>query len=296
LASEYIEDKHKLKGIRTMLLVVAVVNGVIAIIFSLISSFFEEPVPVYIQVFVAGILAYITPIVLYAKLNEVTAPVAAERFYLKGCSKVTMLLVGLMGIGWQFVMGIINIPLNLLVGNSAGYTMSSVWELVVAIIVIGIIPAFFEEFLFRGIVYGSMSEFNTKAAMIFSSVMFALLHADIANFAGYLVMGFVLCDIVRRTESLYATMMFHLANNITALLLTFYASEIQYEPVLTLVMFVCGVLAFVITYILFSRLFKTTKSADRIKTSQLLGQSFISIPIILCIAVIMVTAFIVSVI
>lgn len=293
MASVYIEDKKKLKGIRTMLLAVAVINSVVTIILGIISSFFENPVPFYLQALITGVFAYITPIIIYARSNGVTAKVASERFCLRRCNRFLLFLAAIMGICWQFVMVIINLPFNLALGTADGYVIGSVGELIAATIIICAIPAVFEEFLFRGIVGGAMSEFNTKAAAIFSATMFALLHADICGFVGYLCMGLVLSAVVRRTNSLYAAMIFHFFNNATAVLLAYFNAELQFEPALTIGLFIGGVFGFLILYALFMMGTRKREAVCKLKTSHMLGQNFVSVPSLLCLAVVVVTAILV---
>lgn len=278
-----------------MLLSIAVINAVDIIVLSIISDFFENSIPVYINALVIGLTAYVVPIVIYAKTNKINTKAAAERFRLKGCDSFALLFSALLGVGWQFVMVVINLPVNLIIGTSEPYILSGVGELLAAIIVIAVIPAIFEEFLFRGIVDGSMEEMNTCAATVFSSVMFAVLHGDIYGFLGYLFMGLVLSSIVRRTDSLYAAMVFHLMNNVTALFLAYYNAELMYEPALTIGLFAGGIICFAGLFTLFVKATRKPKLEPKIKTSQLLGQSFVNVPILLGVAVVVLTTVIVGI-
>ncbi len=289
MASLYVKDKQRLRGIRYMLLAIAVLNGVLNLILNIISGFFETPLSVYINALIIGIIAYIVPIYIYAKTNSVTAKTAAERFRLKRCEPSILIFSALLGVSWQFVMIVINLPINLIIGVSEPYVFDGIWELLVSIAVIAVIPSFFEEFLFRGIVDGSMEEMNTEAATIFSSVMFAILHGDMYGFLGYLIMGVVLSVIARRTDCIYAAMVFHLANNTTALLLGYFNSELNYAPALTIGLFVGGIICFAALFILFVKATKVTKRETKIRTTHLLGQSFVNIPILICIAVVILT-------
>ncbi len=277
-----------------MLLSIAVINAVDMIVLSIISDFFDNPIPVYINTLIIGLTAYVVPIVIYAKTNKITTQTAAERFRLKPCDPYALIFVALLGICWQFVMVVINLPINLITGVSENYLMSGPAELFAAIVVIAVIPSFFEEFLFRGIVDGSMEEMNIKAATIFSSVMFAILHGDVYGFVGYLFMGLILSAIARRTGSLYGAIVFHLMNNLTALLLAYYNTELGYEPVLTIGLFISGIICFVVLFSLFIKATKQPKYETKIKTSQLLGQSFVNIPILLSIAAVIITNIIVG--
>lgn len=292
MATGYLQNKQKLRGIRRMLFAVAAINAFCAIVMGIVSSFIESSLPIYIQSLVVGFLAYLVPILLYSHANEITVSVAKERFSLNPVKALPLIIAAVSGVCFQFVMVIINLPMNFILGTSEGYMPTSVYELIAMIIIIGVMPAFFEEFLFRGIVYGSMAEINTKAAAVFSAVMFAILHADIYGFFGYLVMGLVLAFVLRRTGSLWAAMVFHFTNNVTAIMLGFFNDELLYSPVATITMFVAGVIGFIAAVIALRKLYKPQKGVSLIKTSQLLGQSFINLPILLCVVVIALSMFV----
>ena len=294
MATEYLKDKHKLVGIRYMLLYIAGINVIISFILHMISSFFSTFIPVYLQALIIGVLAYVIPIMIYAKTNRITAESAADKLYLKRCRILPLILAAVMGCGFQFTMILINLPVNMISGNSSSYLPSTYFELIAAVFVIAVIPAIFEEFLFRGIVVGSMSEFNSKAAIAFSAIMFAFMHADLYSFIGYVIMGIILASLVRRTGSVYTAMIFHFTNNTTALILGFFNDELIYMPVFTISLFAVGVIIFAASYVLFASVTKKPKNICLMKTGSLLGQSFVNLPIILCIAVIVAAEIIIS--
>lgn len=278
-----------------MLLAIAAINAIVTLGFAMTASFMENPVSAHIQTLVTGLAAYVIPIFIYARINRLNAENAAERFYLKKCEVKYIALAAVMGACWQFVMVVINLPINLIFRTSAGYSFGGIGELAAAMVVVGVIPAVFEEFLFRGIVYGSMSEFNTRAATVFSAAMFAILHADIYEFLGYAAMGIVLAAVVGRTRSVYAAMTFHFTNNAVALLLGYFNSELVYSPVLTISLFAAGTIGFVILFACFRAVTAKPDKVSKIKTSQLLGQSFVNIPILICIAVVIAAAVLVRI-
>lgn len=282
--SSYREGKHKLASIRWMLFFVVVVQTAVTAVAGIISSFFASDPPIYLQLLVIELIAYLVPLSLYAKENRIlTAREAREQFGLKGFKKSLLLWVVLAGVGCQFLMILLNLPMNFLLSQSDGYIPTNSWELIFAMVVIGIIPAVFEEFLLRGIVYGVMAEYNSRAALIFTTVMFALLHGNLAGFFGYLFLGAVLVILLRRTGSLYACMLFHLANNLTALLLSYGNNALMELPVVTVMLFVLGMLASAAGWTVITTLTKRPKPILRIKTGEFLGQSFVNLPILLCI-------------
>lgn len=283
--SSYREGKHKLVSIRWMLFFVVAVQTAVTVVFAVVSSFFDPAPPVYLQLLGIELLAYLIPLSLYAKENRIlTAREARERFGLKRYKPSLSVWILLLGLGCQFVMILLNLPVNLILSQSDGYIPQSVGELVFAILVIGLIPAVFEEFLLRGIVYGIMAEYNSRAAMIFTTVMFALMHGNPSGVVGYLFLGAMLVIVLRRTGSLYACMLVHFVNNLTALLLSYANGVLMETPIMTLQLFAGGVLAFLVGWVLLQTVTKRLRSTLKIKTGEFLGQNFINLPILLCIA------------
>jgi membrane protease YdiL (CAAX protease family) len=284
LTPAYREGKHKLKSIRWMLFFVVMVQTVVTVIAGVIASFFAVPPPVYLQLLVIELLAYLLPISLYAKENRIlTERDIREQFGLKRFRMGLLPWIVLAGFGCQFVMILLNLPVNLLLSESDGYIPSTLWELSAAILVIGVVPAVFEEFLLRGIVYGVMADYNSRVAILFTAVMFALMHGNPAGFVGYLFFGVVLVILLRRTGSLYACMLFHLTNNVTAILLSYFSNVLMDTPVATLKLFVTGVVAAAAGWLALLTVTKRPRPVLRMKTSEFLGQSFVNLPILLCI-------------
>ncbi len=280
----YRDGKQRLRSIRWMLFWIVLIQSVVAMVVALVASFFSVPPPFWVQLLLVELFAYLLPLSLYARENRIlTARTARERFGLKRCRKNLWGYVILAGIGCQFVMILLNLPVNLLLNEGESVVPQNLPELLAALFVLGLIPAVFEEFLFRGIVYGVMKEFNSQAALIFTTVLFALMHGSVTGFLGYLVLGWAAVFVLRRTGSMYACMGFHLANNVTAVLLSRYSGDLIYHPMGTLWLFVAGVLAAVLGIWGLCRSTKAAPHVNRIKTRELLGQSFFSIPVILCI-------------
>lgn len=268
-----------------MILAVAVINALITLIISIISSFAGTYIPSYLQGLITAVAAYIIPLCIYARTTGVTAQAAADKFYLKKCRLRLLLISFFMGACWQFVMVIINLPITMIAGSGEAYIPTSAIEFAEVMLVIGILPAVFEELLFRGIIDGTVSELSTCAATIFSSVMFSILHADAVCFLGYIFMGSVLTCIVRRSGSLYSAMLFHLANNVTALLLSYMTPTLFESPAVTIFVFTVGVIGFAVLFAVYGSITKKPRPVKAIKTSYLLVQNFISISVLLSIAV-----------
>lgn len=92
-------------------------------------------------------------------------------------------------------------------------------DIVVTLIATAIVPAFSEEFLFRGVLLGKLRNFGNGFAIFVSALLFALFHGNIGQipfaFVGGLVMGFMTV----KTNSMLPAMTTHFLNNLLSVLL-----------------------------------------------------------------------------
>jgi len=95
---------------------------------------------------------------------------------------------------------------------------SSQLEIILSLI---IIPAFCEEFFFRGIVFSEYRKYGTANAVIISSLFFAMLHFSIENMVIYLFTGLLLGFVTAMTRSIIPSIALHLLSNT----LSIYASD-----------------------------------------------------------------------
>lgn len=91
-------------------------------------------------------------------------------------------------------------------------------EIILSLIVI---PAFCEEFFFRGIVMSEYRKYGTTNAIIISTLCFAMLHFSIENLAVYLFTGLLLGTVSAVSRSIVPSIALHLLSNT----LNIYASD-----------------------------------------------------------------------
>ncbi len=82
-----------------------------------------------------------------------------------------------------------------------------------AMLYICVIPAVLEEILCRGIMQGMLRRWGVWFSIVVSSVIFTLLHSDIAQMPGIFVFSVMLGLAYYATGSLAACMLLHFANN-----------------------------------------------------------------------------------
>ena len=86
-------------------------------------------------------------------------------------------------------------------------------EIVMSFLTMAIIPAFVEEFLFRGLILTNLRPFGRGVAIVGSAVLFGLMHQNIQQIFYATVAGLVLGYIYEATDSIWCGILLHLVNN-----------------------------------------------------------------------------------
>ena len=74
-------------------------------------------------------------------------------------------------------------------------------------------PAFAEEFLFRGVIYGNLRPYGKTQAILISSALFALMHQNVGQTFYTFVGGVAMALMYELTGSIWCGILFHLFNN-----------------------------------------------------------------------------------
>ena len=82
-----------------------------------------------------------------------------------------------------------------------------------------LIPAFVEEFAFRGVIYRSLSGTRSHSALVISSVLYSLFFFSPAQIPEAIVLGVILCFVQNTTGSLVACVLVHFVINLYRLFL-----------------------------------------------------------------------------
>ena len=124
------------------------------------------------------------------------------------------------GIACGFAFSVINGIFSSMIGvpgassvinEAAGYMQD--YSLVLQFITIAIVPAFCEEFLFRGVILSNLMPYGKGLAIIVSSVFFGLMHGSFYQFLYTTAAGIILGTIYVVTDSIWASVLMHLINN-----------------------------------------------------------------------------------
>ncbi len=112
--------------------------------------------------------------------------------------------------------GNLNIPQLPTAGNTSEY--------IVLMLIISISAGICEEVFFRGFMLKGYEALGKNKAIIISSILFGIFHFNLYNLTGPIVLGLVFGYLVVATDSLYAGIIGHVANNGFAVTLGFLAS------------------------------------------------------------------------
>jgi len=91
--------------------------------------------------------------------------------------------------------------------------------IIISVVSVGIIPAFVEEMLFRGIILNGFKEnYSHKKAIIISSLLFGIVHLNPWQFVAAFIMGMVSAWVCLKIKALTLSIYMHLFNNTAAVL------------------------------------------------------------------------------
>ncbi|MBW8362081.1 MAG: CPBP family intramembrane metalloprotease [Kaistella sp.] len=119
----------------------------------------------------------------------------------------------------------------------------------------------FEEIIFRGIIQKGLTNKGMKPlyAILISSVIFGLVHANPWQFVGAVLLGCVLGLVYEKTKSLLLPMLLHAFNNLCSSLLIFYGNTESFADafnVSELLILGIGILLFSLFFFLFTKKYR----------------------------------------
>lgn len=135
--------------------------------------------------------------------------------------KVNLALAFACGITVQPLMMIVSALSSLAFPNQvteaiASYADTPVWEM---LLFVAVLPAFFEELYFRGLILGSYRGVSFFRAALASALLFAITHLDGQQFFYAFLMGLLFAYFTCRTHSVLPSMVTHFTVNATQSLL-----------------------------------------------------------------------------
>ncbi len=142
---------------------------------------------------------------------------------------------------------------------------------VIMTLITAVVPAFAEEFLFRGVILGKLRKFGNTFAILCSALLFGLMHGNLVQIPFAFIGGIFFAFITVKTDSLLPAMIIHFLNNFLSCILQI-ISELCSDyiinitsMILFLLIFASGILSFIILSIKDKKLFKINNETDEAK-------------------------------
>lgn len=218
------------------LLVPQAISLLVALIFSQFYSTQEELSNSLVYLFVATILAQLCFFIVayfYNKNNKINF-VQASKLNLKLNIKnvlvcVLISIVAVFGL-YNFINMISTFFAKFGFGlSSVSLPINTFYWFVINVILLAIIPAIMEEFIFRGMIFNGLRKSSFMLATIISSVMFALIHLSINQFVYPIIMGIVFSFVLEKTGSLAYSMIVHFCNNFIVILISYISNCLGFD-------------------------------------------------------------------
>lgn len=102
--------------------------------------------------------------------------------------------------------------------GSAAYTTN--YELILLFFSLAVVPAFVEEFMFRGMILSNLLPYGRTTAIVGSALLFGLMHQNPQQFFYTTAAGLVLGWVYVRTQSIWPCVLLHFFNNFQSVLRT----------------------------------------------------------------------------
>lgn len=138
-------------------------------------------------------------------------------------------------------------------------------EIILCIVSTAIVPAFAEEFAFRGIFMGTLRKFGDTFAIIISAIVFGAMHRNISQIPFAFLLGLVLAYVDCKTNSIIPSIIIHFLNNCYAVTLNILQSMKIFNDRVFMIIYFVLIAAFSILGLLsFFYLIKKDKNYFRI--------------------------------
>ena len=131
---------------------------------------------------------------------------------------------------------LINSVSSLFVENGVEGTLNSVVNenpLWLNLVVIALLPAVVEEFIFRGLIFNGYKRRNPLMAIILSALLFGFIHMNINQFTYAFAIGIIFGLMAYATGSLLPSIMSHFIINGTSVVITHMSADTTKAPVAT---------------------------------------------------------------
>jgi len=102
--------------------------------------------------------------------------------------------------------------------------------LIPSLLIMALLPAFVEEFVFRGIMYHAYRQYSKTGGILLSALLFGLMHLNLNQAVYAFFLGIILAIMVEATGSLHTSMFMHFLFNGSSVALNYFAGGASLDP------------------------------------------------------------------
>lgn len=212
--------KEAIFKISIALLIFFIVSNVLGVIGLVINQTFDFSKNIKSVVNIIVWILSILPSYLYLKANLERKRENVKKLSVK--ETINWVLMGLFSVTaiQVIVSQLINKSSDFDITELMTYDFSSALGIILFILHLSILPAIFEELLFRGVMLKILNKYGNAASIIITSVCFGLIHQNITQGVFAFFMGLILSFITLKTKSIVPAMLIHFLNNFAAVIST----------------------------------------------------------------------------
>jgi len=212
-----------------LFVIVRIVTGAVDL------SFMSEEVnDVVFSVIIQIVLMFLLPIFLFSKLQKQKVRKTFSDFKYKAISPLAIIYSILIGVCCY----LLNIAISSFFGGliglfgyekgagvSSGIANTSFPYFILQVVLVAVLPAICEETTHRGLLIHGYSMLGIKRAVIYSSLMFGLMHLNINQFFYATILGFLIALSTLMSKSIIPAMIIHFMNNFISTYISFAQSN-----------------------------------------------------------------------
>ena len=114
--------------------------------------------------------------------------------------------------------------------SSTGSYIENIWDLLISLFVLAVMPAICEEVLFRGVCANGLKEKGKWFSIIVSAVLFMIVHLGLSQSIYQVILGIIFAYVLYITKSLWYTIIMHFFNNAFVLIVTYFTKSNSQTP------------------------------------------------------------------
>ncbi len=200
------------------------------------------------------LISSIVTVLIFLIIYAIRKKKLTEEILLKKTKPMNMVIAVLIGTSvWLFNSGIlVLLQLNgLLMEQFQGMNeiLNPLTEgnLFIMVLTIGIVAPFAEEFLFRGVIYRTLSKnISIPVTIIIQGVLFGIYHANLIQGVYASLLGIIFGFITHKTQSLWPAIIAHMTNNTIAVIIPAVMGDI-FNTTSCMIFVIIGLIGTIIT-------------------------------------------------